>query len=121
MGFRASFAELGDGDVTILACNVNFNPPEPWLLGDGLVTAVLGSGVLSGIASGSVVPDRVFPPPQPPLFRFFTHLDIEFTGGTGALAGATGTATYDRIEDPNPFGTPITSNRFAGSVTVPGT
>jgi hypothetical protein len=117
VAFSMPFSELGEGNVTILACIVNFFPPEPSDLDDGLVTIVFGNGVLSGTGIGSVIFERIIVPF--PVFRTTTHLDIEFTEGTGALAGATGIATYDRVEARFP---PVgqTTNRFAGSITVPG-
>jgi hypothetical protein len=118
VAFRMPFSDLGEGEVTILACILIFNPPDPEPLGDGLVTIVFASGTLSGTGSGAVSFD--IPSPLPGSFRATTHLDIEFTEGTGVLAGATGVASYDRVETflPPPLGS-FTTNRFAGSITVP--
>ena len=123
VAFRMSFSKLGKGDVTILACIDrinNFNPPFNVDLRDGLVTIVFGGRVLSGTGSGRVFLVPITPIP-PTGSREATHLDIEFTGGTGALAGATGVATYDRLQDflPPPLHLP-TTNTFSGSITVPG-
>jgi hypothetical protein len=115
--FRADFVELGEGEVTILACTVIVTGTEAELR-DGLVTVVLAAGALSGTGSGFIFLERL--PTPLPEFRVFTQLDIEFTGGTGAFIGATGNATYGRVEDPFPLPTGTTTNRFAGSITVPG-
>jgi hypothetical protein len=120
VAFRMSSSELGEGDVTILACHDrinNYNPPFNIDLIDGLVTIVFGRGVVSGTGSGRVFLE-FFPPFPLSVNREVTHLDIEFTGGTGALAGATGVATFDRLTALPLLQLPETT-RFAGSITVP--
>jgi hypothetical protein len=121
VAFRISSSELGEGDVTILACHDrinNYNPPFNIDLIDGLVTIVFGSGVLTGTGSGRIFLE-FFPPFPLSANREVTHLDIEFTGGTGALAGATGVATFDRRTAFPPLNLPATT-QFSGSITVPG-
>jgi hypothetical protein len=83
--------ELGNctfhADVIITQANAN----DPFVLtGTFRITTADGNTVLKADAAGIGTPD-----PANPAFFLNFHYDIKFTGGTGAMANARGTADVD--------------------------
>ena len=67
------------------------NTTDPWLLaGTFRITSANGAIILNADAVGTATPD----PANPALFLNF-HYDVKFTGGTGAMTNARGTADVD--------------------------
>lgn len=67
------------------------NTTDPWLLaGTFRITSANGATILNADAVGTATPD----PANPALFLNF-HYDVKFTGGTGAMTNARGTADVD--------------------------
>jgi len=67
------------------------NTTDPWLLaGTFRITSANGATILNADAVGTATPD----PANPALFLNF-HYDVKFTGGTGAMTNARGTAVVD--------------------------
>jgi hypothetical protein len=113
--FRGDFAELGEGQVTMLACPVPVEPLRTEYR-DAVFTIVFSSGVLFGTGSG----EQVIEPggSGPGAATAFTHFDIAFNGGTGAFADASGAATWDETAVVDVVHGNETTNEFTGSITV---